>query len=80
MPQLSHASILIVEDSPEDFEATKRALLKSGLRNGIRRCEDGDDALDYLFQRGNYADPGSAPRPNMILLDPKNHNRPSVTS
>lgn len=69
MPQLSHASILIVEDSPEDFEATKRALLKSGLRNGIRRCEDGDDALDYLFQRGNYADPGSAPRPNMILLD-----------
>ncbi len=67
--ETNHTTILIVEDSPEDFEATRRALLKSGLRNGIRWCVDGDDALDFLFQRGKYSDPANAPRPGMILLD-----------
>jgi len=61
--------ILLVEDSPEDFEATVRALRKSGLANPIHRCEDGDEALDYLFHRGAYADPAKAPRPGVILLD-----------
>jgi len=65
----SRKSILIVEDSPEDFEATRRALLKSGLRNGIYHCVDGDDALDFLYHRGKYTDPSQAPRPGMILLD-----------
>ena len=65
----AHETILIVEDSPEDFEATQRAFLKSGLRNGIRHCQDGDEALDYLFRRGEYTDPEKSPRPGMILLD-----------
>ena len=64
-----HQTLLIVEDSPEDFEATRRALLKSGLHNGIIHCEDGDQALDYLLRRGEYADPTKSPRPGMILLD-----------
>ncbi len=59
-------TILIVEDSPEDYEATKRALRKSGLRNTIEHCIDGDDALDFLYQRGEYSD---ARRPGIILLD-----------
>jgi two-component system response regulator len=61
--------ILLVEDSPEDFEATVRAFKKSGLKNPIVRCEDGDSALDYLFRRGQWADPESSPRPGVILLD-----------
>ena len=61
--------ILLVEDSPEDYEATVRALGKSRLRNPILHCKDGDDALDFLYQRGAYADPGAAPRPGVILLD-----------
>ena len=61
--------ILLVEDSPEDFEATKRAFQKSGLKNPIVRCEDGEDALDYLYRRGKYADPASSVRPGVILLD-----------
>ena len=61
--------ILLVEDSPEDFEATVRALKKAGLANAIYRCEDGDEALDFLFQRGRYADASKAPRPGVILLD-----------
>jgi CheY-like chemotaxis protein len=61
--------ILLVEDSPEDFEATLRAFRKSGLKNSIVRCEDGDQALDYLHRRGKYADPERSPRPGVILLD-----------
>lgn len=62
-------TILIVEDSNEDFEFTVLALRKSGLHNSIKRCVSGDDALDYLFRRGNYTEPASAPEPNVILLD-----------
>lgn len=61
--------ILLVEDSPEDFEATVRAFNRSGLRNPIIRCEDGDSALDYLHRRGRYAGPEQTPRPGVILLD-----------
>ncbi|HEY3568086.1 MAG TPA: response regulator [Thermoanaerobaculia bacterium] len=58
--------ILLVEDSPEDFETTERAFRKSGLKNPIFRCSDGDEALEFLFRRGRFAD---APRPGVILLD-----------
>ncbi|HEY0136617.1 MAG TPA: response regulator [Nannocystis sp.] len=62
-------TILLVEDSPEDFEATVRALRRSGLANPIARCEDGDEALDYLHRRGRFCDPATSPRPGIILLD-----------
>lgn len=65
----SRQPILIVEDSHEDYEATLRAFRKSGLANPVFRCEDGDEALDYLFRRGTYADIKKSPRPGIILLD-----------
>ena len=65
----NHCTILLVEDSPEDYEATVRALRRAGLHNPLFRCEDGDQALDFLFQRGVFADPAVAPRPAIILLD-----------
>jgi two-component system, response regulator len=58
---------LLVEDSPEDFEATVRALRKSGLANPIFHCSDGDEALEYLHQRGRFGK--TALRPGAILLD-----------
>ena len=61
--------ILLVEDSPEDFETTVRALKRAGLANPILRCVDGDDALDFCYRRGRYADPATAPRPGIVLLD-----------
>jgi len=61
--------ILLIEDSPEDYEATERAFRKAGLSNPIHRSADGDDALDYLYHRGRHADPASSPRPGIILLD-----------
>ena len=62
-------AILIVEDSPEDYEATVRAFRKAGLANSIMRCENGEEALDYLYHRGVYVDPEKSPRPGIILLD-----------
>jgi CheY-like chemotaxis protein len=61
--------ILLVEDSPEDFETTQRAFRRSGLKNPIIRCADGDDALDFLRRKGGYAHLANAPRPGVILLD-----------
>ena len=61
--------LLLVEDSPEDYEATLRALRRTGLGNQIFHCSDGDGALDYLFRRRQYADTALAPRPGLILLD-----------
>jgi len=62
-------TILVVEDSDDDFHATARAFKKSGLANPVERCTNGDQALDYLFRRGAYTSPASAPRPGIILLD-----------
>lgn len=61
--------ILVVEDSDEDFEATQRALKKSNLINPVHRCIEGDDALDYLFNRGDYQCHETYPKPGFILLD-----------
>ncbi len=69
MPEMLSQPILLVEDSPEDYETTERAFRRSGLKNPIYRCADGDEALDFLYRRGRYADLQKAPRPGVILLD-----------
>ena len=61
--------IMIVEDNDDDFIATMRAFKKANLVNPVRRCTNGDQALDYIFQRGEFSVPGAAPRPSLILLD-----------
>lgn len=61
-------TILIVDDSDDDYDATVRALTGDGhLKNPIHRCTDGQETLDYLYRRRGYAD--AAPRPGIILLD-----------
>lgn len=62
--------ILLVEDNPKDLELTLLALEKSNLANEVVSVRDGEEALDYLFQRGAYAD---RPRgnPAVVLLDLK---------
>lgn len=63
-------TILIVDDSDDDYDATVRALVKgTNLKNPIRRCENGQETLDYLMKCGRYAEPAHAPRPGLILLD-----------
>lgn len=62
-------AILMVDDSDEDYEITVRGFRKAGMVNKIYRCKDGEEAMDFLNQRGEFAEPGKAPRPGIILLD-----------
>jgi two-component system response regulator len=56
-PITSTQLILIAEDSDDDYEATLRAFKKSGnLRTPLMRCENGDELLNYLRQKGEYKD------------------------
>lgn len=69
MPRKFGSPIMIVEDSDEDYEALVWALRKANPAYATIRCADGDEALDYLFRRGEYAPPAPAPRPAIVLLD-----------
>jgi len=65
------AEILLVEDNPDDVELTLHALRSEKLCNGIQVARDGEEALDFLFCRGAYAD-RSFDRPvQLVLLDLK---------
>jgi CheY-like chemotaxis protein len=63
-------SVLVVEDSPEDFESTRRALSRAGLSNPLLHCTTGDEALAVLFPPAAVADKPSV-APGLILLDLK---------
>jgi len=58
--------ILLADDDPDDRALTKRALRQSRVVNNVQEVEDGEELLDYLYQRNGHAD---APRPGLILLD-----------
>ena len=63
--------ILLVEDNPQDAEMTMRALSKRNLANHVHWVKDGEEALDYLFCRGQYAGRDPARPPKLVLLDIK---------
>ena len=62
--------ILLVEDNPDDVELTLHALKKNNIVNPVKIVRDGQEAIDYLFYKGNYQD-GGHDLPNVILLDLK---------
>jgi CheY-like chemotaxis protein len=63
--------VLLIEDNPDHVLLIKEALAVNNIINEIRVVEDGEEALDYLFRRGQYADPQESPRPTLIILDIK---------
>ena len=64
-------TILLVEDNEDHIEHTLDALDEGGVVNHVKVVRDGQAALDYVFRRGDYADPKDSPRPGLILLDVK---------
>jgi CheY-like chemotaxis protein len=62
--------ILLVEDNPNDVELTLEALAEHNLANAVEVARDGEEALDYLHQRGKFAS-RPAGNPVVILLDLK---------
>lgn len=71
MNNLQESEILIVEDNPTDAELTLRALRKHRLVNVIHMVEDGEEALDFVFCRGKYAENKSLKPLKVIFLDLK---------
>ncbi|GLV60254.1 two-component system response regulator [Dictyobacter sp. S3.2.2.5] len=67
---IAHESpLLFIEDNDDDYEVVLWAMKKLSLSIPITRCIDGDEALDYLYHRQEFAQPGTSPRPALILLD-----------
>ena len=60
------ADILLVEDNPGDVRLTREAFAELGLESRLHVVNDGEEALEFVFQRGEYDD---APRPDLVLLD-----------
>ena len=62
--------ILMVEDDPKDVELTLTALDEYNLANEVIVTRDGEEALDYLYCRGNFTT-RSSDNPAVLLLDLK---------
>jgi len=63
--------ILLVEDNIYDAEMTVRALKKVNLANKLVHLQDGEEAINFLFGREQYAGRDINNTPKVILLDIK---------
>jgi CheY-like chemotaxis protein len=63
--------ILLVEDNPKDVKLTLHALHDEKLANTIQVARDGEEALDFLFCRGEFASRSFDHPPRLVLLDIK---------
>jgi two-component system response regulator len=63
--------ILLVEDSLDDAELALHALRKENLANSIFIARDGEEALDFIFCRGNFSGRSFDHPPKLVLLDLK---------
>lgn len=58
--------ILLVEDNEGDIILTREVFENSGLENPLSIARDGEEALDFIYQRSKFA---NVKRPDLILLD-----------
>ncbi len=65
------ACILLVDDNRMDVELALDAFREVRLANQIEVASNGQQALDYLFGQGDYADRARYPLPALTLLDLK---------
>jgi len=61
--------VMLVEDNIDHAELVIRTLEEHRISNRVRHFLDGQSALDYLFQRGEFAGQADYIRPHVILLD-----------
>jgi len=62
-------TVLLVEDNLQDEMLALRALRKANLANRVDVARDGQQALDYLFRAGEFADRPGPDLPAVVLLD-----------
>jgi two-component system, response regulator len=70
MEEFEQIEILLVEDNALDAELTMRSLKQEKLANTVIWVKDGEEALDFVFRRGQYASREDR-APRLILLDLK---------
>ncbi len=63
---MKEVHILLVEDNEGDILLTQEVFKSSGLSNPLSVVKDGEEALDFLYQRNQFT---GAERPDLILLD-----------
>ncbi len=66
---MDQATILLIEDNPDDVELTLHALQKNHMANDVVVAGDGAEGLDYLFGTGKYAGRDAEEPPALVLLD-----------
>jgi two-component system, response regulator len=67
----SGVDILLVEDSQDDIDLALHTLKREKLANSVFVVRDGEEALDFVFCRGAFADRSLERQPKLILLDLK---------
>lgn len=65
-PAASPIDVLLVEDDPGDELMTREAFEDNKIGNTLHVVRDGEEALDFLYRRGDHTE---APQPDLILLD-----------
>ena len=63
---MTELEILLVEDNEDHAELTRRALEDGSVGNKVHWVKDGQEALDFVFRKGQYTE---AARPGLIPLD-----------
>src|SRR5438270_12099547 len=71
MIENNEIDILLVEDNPDDLELTLHALRREHLANNIFTVRDGEEAVEFLFSTGRFAERSFHQRPLLVLLDLK---------
>jgi CheY-like chemotaxis protein len=68
---LSKKYILLVEDNPDDIALTQIAFKKCRIAQNLIITRDGEEALDFIYCRGQYAGRDPKNDPQVIILDLK---------
>ncbi len=63
--------MLLVEDSQEDVDLALHTLQREKLANRILVVRDGEEALNFIFCRGAFAERSFGHPPKLVLLDLK---------
>ncbi len=68
---LDQVPILLAEDDENDVFLMRRALERAGVPNPLFVVRNGQEAIDYLAGKGQYAERKKFPLPGLMLLDLK---------
>lgn len=68
---IRHNLILLVEDDIDHANLILRVFRKHHLGAEIALAQDGEEALDFLFARGKFADRNAGDLPQVVILDLK---------